>query len=173
MSNFYKSLFIGLTAITIVIGLQNADIPPQPRAVAQTETKTVEAPRAPVKKKVVKHAPKKKKANSKPVVQPRAILQPKPVAVRSNSGSCADWMARAGIGGPDADFLILHESGCRPDAINPSSGACGIPQALPCSKMKCTLQDPVCQLRWMDSYIKARYGSWANAKAFWVANNWY
>lgn len=144
--------------------------PPQPQVQAQEQTKTVqEAPKKAEKKKVVKRAPKKQKGVTQAQQQPQSV--PKPVAV--SAGSCSDWMRSAGVSGADADFLILHESGCRPDAINPSSGACGIPQALPCSKMECTLNDPVCQLRWMDSYVKSRYGSWANAKAFWVANNWY
>lgn len=89
------------------------------------------------------------------------------------SGSCADWMAQAGITDPDAVWLIGKESGCRPNAINPTSGACGIPQALPCSKLPCTLQDPVCQLRWMSQYVANRYGSWSSARAFHQSHNWY
>lgn len=89
----------------------------------------------------------------------------KPVVV---SGSCEDWITQAGIPLTNAvRTLIINESGCRPDAVNPSSGACGIPQALPCSKLPCTLQDPVCQLRWMDQYVKARYNTWEGALAFW------
>lgn len=36
-------------------------------------------------------------------------------------------------------FIYLHESGNRPNAVNASSGACGLGQALPCSKMPCLL----------------------------------
>lgn len=92
------------------------------------------------------------------------------------SGDCETWKAQAGIvSSPATRALIGGESGCRPNAINPSSGACGIPQALPCSKLPCTLQDPVCQLRWMDSYVKGRYGTWDNAYATWLSRNphWY
>lgn len=89
------------------------------------------------------------------------------------SGDCASWMKEAGITNPTAQILIGRESGCNPGAINPSSGACGIPQALPCSKMNCSLSDPVCQLRWMENYVMNRYGSWENAKAHHDANNWY
>lgn len=92
---------------------------------------------------------------------------PKP-ATAPVSGSCEDWMAQAGI--PiisSAKTLIMNESGCRPNAVNPSSGACGIAQALPCSKMPCTLQDPVCQLRWMNSYVVERYTTWDRALAYW------
>lgn len=92
------------------------------------------------------------------------------------SGSCADWMAAAGI--PDmysTHKLIINESGCNPNAVNPDSGACGIPQALPCSKIAHCGVDPVCQLRWMDQYVKGRYGSWDGALAAWNARypHWY
>jgi len=92
------------------------------------------------------------------------------------TGDCETWKAQAGIAStPATRALIGGESGCRPNAVNPSSGACGIPQALPCSKMPCTLQDPVCQLRWMNQYVAARYGSWDNAYATWLSRNphWY
>ena len=95
------------------------------------------------------------------------------IASKPVTGSCGEWLAQAGITNEDAVWLIGHESGCRPDAVNPSSGACGIPQALPCSKLPCTLQDPVCQLKWMETYVRARYGSWAGAKSFWQNNRWY
>ena len=92
------------------------------------------------------------------------------------SGSCADWMAAAGI--PDiysTHKLIINESGCNPNAVNPSSGACGIPQALPCSKIAHCGVEPVCQLQWMDSYVKGRYGSWDGALAAWNSRypHWY
>ncbi len=92
------------------------------------------------------------------------------------SGSCGDWMAAAGI--PDmysTHKLIINESGCRPTAVNPDSGACGIPQALPCSKIAHCGVEPVCQLRWMDSYVKDRYGTWENALSMWYSRSphWY
>lgn len=84
--------------------------------------------------------------------------------------TCSDWKAAAGIPNTHATrTLINNESGCRTSAINPSSGACGIPQAYPCSKLPCPLNDSgaVCQLQWMDNYVKNRYGSWENALAKW------
>lgn len=92
------------------------------------------------------------------------------------SGSCADWMAAAGIPLTNAtNTLILKESGCRPTAVNPDSGACGIPQALPCSKISHCGVEPVCQLRWMDSYVKGRYGTWEAALSVWYSRSphWY
>jgi len=92
------------------------------------------------------------------------------------SGSCADWMAAAGIPLTNAtNTLIVKESGCNPNAVNSSSGACGIPQALPCSKISHCGVDPVCQLKWMDQYVKGRYGSWESALSAWYSRSphWY
>ena len=99
-------------------------------------------------------------------------------AIAPTSGSCAEWMAQAGIPLTTAtQQLILRESGCRYNAINPSSGACGIPQAYPCSKLPCSLDasGAVCQLSWMDNYVKSRYGSWENAYSTWLSRypHWY
>lgn len=71
------------------------------------------------------------------------------------------------------DNLIMHESGWDTKAVNPTSGACGLGQALPCSKMKSMeLSD---QIAWEFSYIKNRYGTPKKAWAFWLAQkpNWY
>jgi len=93
------------------------------------------------------------------------------IAVASASSGCADWMAQAGIPQTQAtNKLILKESGCNPRAVNPTSGACGIPQAWPCSKLPNGVNtDPVTQLRWMDNYVKVRYGTWDNALATWYS----
>ena len=101
----------------------------------------------------------------------RAVNAATGTAVASAAtGSCAEWMAAAGIPSTQAtQTLILKESGCNPSARNPSSGAFGIPQALPASKIAHCGTEPVCQLRWMDSYIKGRYGSWDNALATWYS----
>lgn len=92
----------------------------------------------------------------------------------SPQGSCAEWIAAAGIADvANANELIRRESGCNPLAVNSSSGACGIAQELPCGKSGCSITDGACQIRWMNSYVVGRYGSWANAVAFHNANNWY
>lgn len=79
---------------------------------------------------------------------------------------------KAGTGEAKA-FIYFCESGNRTDAINKSSGACGLGQALPCSKMACTLQDYACQDAWFTRYMQNRYGTWENAKAFWIKNRWW
>lgn len=94
--------------------------------------------------------------------------------------TCAEWARQAGVS--DADLynaltLIYHESGCRVNATNSSSGAYGIPQALPGSKMASVGADwetnPVTQIKWMAQYVTGRYGGWNEAMAYWWANHWY
>jgi hypothetical protein len=74
--------------------------------------------------------------------------------------------------------IINRESGWRVNAQNPTSGAYGIPQALPGSKMAVAGADwrtnGATQLKWMiDDYIGPRYGSPNNAWSFWQRNGWY
>lgn len=86
------------------------------------------------------------------------------------------WMADAGIDPSDdayVETLIEEESSWNPESVNPSSGACGLVQALPCSKLGPGWSDPVGALTWGQQYVIDRYGSWANAMAFHNANGWY
>jgi hypothetical protein len=75
------------------------------------------------------------------------------------------------------DSLYARESGWNPSAANPSSGAYGIPQALPGDKMAEYGYDwqtnPETQLEWGLAYIQDRYGSPCGAWNFWLSNNWY
>ena len=73
--------------------------------------------------------------------------------------------------------LWAHESGWNPYAQNPSSGAYGIPQALPGSKMGSAGGDwqsnPATQIRWGLSYIQGNYGSPCGAWAHEQTDGWY
>jgi len=73
--------------------------------------------------------------------------------------------------------LWAHESGWNPYAQNPSSGAYGIPQALPGSRMANAGADwqsnPATQIRWGLSYIQGSYGSPCGAWAHEQAAGWY
>ncbi|MCL1923831.1 MAG: hypothetical protein FWG15_08280 [Propionibacteriaceae bacterium] len=73
--------------------------------------------------------------------------------------------------------LWNRESGWRWSAENPSSGAYGIPQALPASKMASSGSDyrtnAVTQISWGLKYIKSRYGTPCGAWSFWQKNHWY
>jgi hypothetical protein len=75
------------------------------------------------------------------------------------------------------DLLWTRESGWRADAYNASSGAYGIPQSLPGSKMAAAGADwrtnAATQINWGLSYISARYGTPCGAWAHSEAYNWY
>lgn len=68
-------------------------------------------------------------------------------------------------------FIYQKESGNNPAAVNKSSGACGLGQSLPCSKMASVCPnwrtDYECQDRWFTGYMQNRYGSWSKAVSFW------
>ncbi len=88
--------------------------------------------------------------------------------------TCASYARAAGVSEADlsdALSLIYHESGCRTGATNQYSGAYGIPQALPGTKMAEMGNDwetnPVTQIRWMAKYVTSRYGGWSQALSFW------
>jgi hypothetical protein len=66
------------------------------------------------------------------------------------------------------------ESHWNPLAHNPGSGAHGIPQAIPGSKMGPGWQsDPVVQINWGVGYIKGRYGKPCAAWAHSQSTGWY
>lgn len=98
----------------------------------------------------------------------------------SYSSSHSDLMAQAGIPSSDwkyVDYIVKKESSWNHKATNRSSGAFGLCQALPASKMASAGADyrtnPVTQLKWCASYAKNRYGSWARAYTFWLKNHWW
>jgi hypothetical protein len=73
--------------------------------------------------------------------------------------------------------LWAHESGWNVYASNPSSGAYGIPQALPGSKMASAgpdwQSDAATQIRWGLQYIQGTYGSPCAAWSHEEADGWY
>ena len=97
---------------------------------------------------------------------PRAIAQ-RMVAERGWSSGQFDCL----------NALWTKESNWNPYAQNPSSGAYGIPQALPGSKMGTVAADwrtnPVTQITWGLNYIDARYGTPCAAWSHSQAVNWY
>ncbi len=117
----------------------------------------------------------------KPIQSVVARAPVKQVEVRGNSLSGIKGnMALAGIGPSDfqyVDFIVSKESGWNPLAKNRSSGAYGLCQALPGTKMASAGSDwadnPVTQLRWCHGYAIGKYGSWRAAHGFWQSNHWW
>ena len=119
------------------------------------------------------------KVTSRSAVVDREI----PAAV---SGTVADYQAYArqrcyDYGWTDYDFNCLvklwnRESGWRVNAANPS-GAYGIPQALPASKMASAgpeyRTNYMTQINWGLGYISGRYGSPSSAWSHSQSRGWY
>jgi len=98
--------------------------------------------------------------------QPRDIAQAL-AATRGWTG--AQWTC--------LDKLWDHESKFETTVRNARSGAYGIPQALPASKMASAGADwrtnPVTQVVWGLGYIDARYGSPCDAWSYWLKHSSY
>jgi hypothetical protein len=73
--------------------------------------------------------------------------------------------------------LWQQESKFQTTVRNSRSGAYGIPQALPASRMASAGADwrtnPVTQIRWGLSYISTRYGTACTAWSHWKRDRWY
>ncbi|MFE2284135.1 transglycosylase SLT domain-containing protein [Streptomyces sp. NPDC059443] len=73
--------------------------------------------------------------------------------------------------------IINEESTWNYKAVNSSSGAYGLVQALPGSKMSSVADDwrtnPATQIQWGLNYMNSRYGSPCGAWSYHQANGWY
>jgi hypothetical protein len=92
----------------------------------------------------------------------------------------ATQVAARGWGTGEFNCLVQlwqRESGWRVSAYNASSGAYGIPQSLPGSKMQSAGDDwqtnPATQITWGIGYIASRYGTPCGAWAHSEEHNWY
>ncbi|GGW18536.1 hypothetical protein GCM10018980_61200 [Streptomyces capoamus] len=104
-----------------------------------------------------------------------------PAQAATSSASSTQAIAHRMI--PDAaqfnafSRIVEHESGWNPSATNSASGAYGLVQALPASKMSSAGADwktnPATQIKWGLDYMNSRYGSPVKAWNFWQANGWY
>lgn len=147
-----------------------------------TKKKVVKKKKNTKKKKVVKKKVVKKKKKKKRIVKyTRKSLGLNVKAKTSDIIQYAHQMTlNFGWGEEGWQYIIKivnHESGWSGNAVNPSSGACGIPQALPCRKMKSAGKDYKTnyktQVKWLMNYIAGRYGYPAKAWAFWQKHHWY
>lgn len=112
----------------------------------------------------------------------KPLPNPGSVAVEPGTAQAIakDMVAARGWG--DDQFACLlelwgRESGWRVDAQNRYSGAYGIPQALPGSKMATVGADwqtnPATQITWGLNYIGGRYGDPCRALSFQMTKGWY
>jgi len=107
---------------------------------------------------------------------PRAPIPP----AGSIKGTARQLMASM-YGWGDDQFSCLDPLWTKESNWNPyssaSSGAYGVPQALPGSKMESAGSDwktnPATQIKWGLGYIKGRYGTPCSAWSFWQGHHWY
>lgn len=117
-----------------------------------------------------------------------AVAKPKPAVAPSagvpdpGSAKAIAWelLQKRGWGQGEFDCLVAlwtRESNWNHLAENKSSGAYGIPQALPGSKMATAGADwrtnPRTQIRWGLSYIQGRYSTPCGAWAAFLSKGWY
>lgn len=126
-----------------------------------------------------------------PVKQVEVVGAKQPTLLYTGGGTKTEWLAASNIPQESwgyADYMVQRESGWNPNARNSSSGACGLAQALPCSKLGDNWSNPIVSLNWMNSYVNGRYydGSsyarglcggmtsrWQCAYTFWQKYGWY
>ena len=183
----YLIVIIVITAIAVVIPniaiekeLQTNDTQeevPLQNAVGENEViaKTTGKKKVVKKKKITKKVVNKQKKST-----PRKVSTPK---VSSNVyQNYAHDLVINKYGWSEYDFQCLvklwnRESGWNPNAHNKSSGAYGIPQSLPASKMRSEGADyytnGYTQIRWGLKYIKGRYGSPSKAWQHSQKKGWY
>ena len=122
-------------------------------------------------------------AATRPTIQLVSSVSPAArQAVRLTPRQIARRMFGAFHWRPRRQFKYLNllwdvESGWRVDAVNPWSGACGIPQAVPCDKMASAgadfRTDARVQILWGLRYIAAVYGKPRIAWIHEVDDGWY
>lgn len=117
------------------------------------------------------------------VVSVGTLVIPKTTAAQQGSNRALGQQMAADIYGWTGtqwsclDNLWTRESNWRTEAGNKSSGAYGIPQALPGDKMakygSDWLTNPATQIRWGLAYIKGRYSTPCGAWSHFTSHNWY
>lgn len=109
-----------------------------------------------------------------------AVAPVAPAATGTIKGDAQAYLESKGFTGEQwacFDRLIQKESGWNPSARNSSSGAYGLPQSLPGSKMASMGADwetnPITQVAWGLNYMVGRYGSPCGAYSHSQRNGWY
>jgi hypothetical protein len=157
-----------LDAATVAASQRASNLGNQGHAIAKKsdEIKKARAKAKAAAKAKAEAAEKKRKAAIKAQGYEDGVKDPREMARQilenkfgygSDQFSCFDW-------------IIQHESNWNVHAQNPS-GAYGLPQSLPGSKMASVASDwrdnPATQIIWGAQYMKSRYGSPCGAKSHW------
>ena len=138
----------------------------QAPVIETTVATTVETTQAPVVETTVATTVETTQAAVTASMSPQAAFQ----QISADKGLTADQMTKW-------SYIINKESGWNATISNPYSGAYGLPQALPGSKMASHGADwatnPYTQLAWMYDYMVSRYGSVEGAYNHSMTKGWY
>ena len=180
-----------------VVITQNIPIPEdlkikmeEKRKAKEEEEKRIveEKAKAEAEQKAKEEAEAKKKAEELRIAQSKQVTSRGGTSVRTATGTKAEYQAYAknlcintySWTGNDFNCLVKlweRESNWNPNAHNKNSGAHGICQALPASKMASEGSDYMTnyktQIRWGLKYITNRYGTPSNAWAHSQQKGWY
>ncbi|MFD9431572.1 transglycosylase SLT domain-containing protein [Streptomyces sp. NPDC060002] len=139
------------------------------------------ARKAAAKSAIAKKEAAEKAAKDRAEAKAKASRSAGDFPIRS-SYSIAQIQAMAAQMVPSGQFqcfsnIVDHESSWNYHAVNASSGAYGLFQALPAGKYASAGSDwqtnPATQIKWGLNYMDSRYGSPCEAWSFWQANHWY
>ncbi|MFF8725217.1 transglycosylase SLT domain-containing protein [Streptomyces sp. NPDC015171] len=129
--------------------------------------------------KAAKEAKEREEAKSEATTRSTRDSSSFPVQT-SYSAAQIQAMARQMVAGDQFQCfsnIVDHESSWNYQAVNASSGAYGLFQALPAGKYASAGADwrtnPATQIKWGLSYMNDRYHSPCGAWSFWQANHWY
>ena len=168
-------------AVAAQLRLQNAVRAAQFKTVQQKAAQQAAARRAAARKAAEAAAAQRAAEQQQAQQAPAAAPSPAPVAPAGSAQQIAAGLLGS-YGWSSSQFSCLVslwnvESGWNVTATNPSSGAYGIPQALPGSKMASAGADwqtnAATQIRWGLGYIKSVYGSPCGAWGHEQADGWY
>ena len=156
----------------------NSDRALEAAAVAAEKQRQAEAAAAEAARKKALQEASRSSRPSKP-----APFGPIPDSCNAYSGNRAIGCALVLQAGMEMQQMVClerlwtKESGWNEHSSNGSSGAYGIPQALPGNKMATVGADwrdnPATQIKWGLSYISGRYGNPCGAWSFFQSHNWY
>ncbi|QNN98287.1 hypothetical protein SEA_LILMARTIN_37 [Streptomyces phage LilMartin] len=170
-----------IAAIALCVGVATATVV---TALSETGSLPLDNPKPVAEAPSSSESPSKKETPKAPVVtKPTPSSTPKPsfsLTVKPSPKPTPKEFAKEQVGTKQFSCLKKlwnNESEWNHKAVNSSSGAYGIPQALPGSKMASAGKDwktnPFTQVKWGVDYIEDRYGSPCNALAFWYDEGYY
>ncbi len=170
------ALCIGVATATVVTALSETGNLPldNPKPVAEKQSPSSSPSATPSKSEASKAAPQPSLTSSpSPSLSSLLVRKPFPKPTPKE-------FAKEKVGSKQfscLNHLWHHESEWNEKAVNSSSGAYGIPQALPGSKMKSAGSDwktnPFTQVKWGVNYIEDRYGTPCNAWEHFNEKGWY